>query len=116
MTVLIAIYLDGIPHNIYMINTALKGTSCSFTRQVYSTMKYPAVFKAGLLYPEISYKTNVVGILLQYTRHDDGLAINYTLLPDTTNLLYVIIMYATCFATSLKVAGSVPDGVIEIFH
>jgi len=25
-------------------------------------------------------------------------------------------MYATCFATSLKVAGSIPDGVIEIFH
>jgi hypothetical protein len=115
MTVLIAIFLDGIPYNIYMINTALEGTSCSFTRQVYSTMKYPAVFKAGLLYPEISYKPNAVGILLQYTRHDDGLTINYTLLPETTNLLYVI-MYATCFATSRKVAGSIPDGVIEIFH
>ena len=33
----------------------------------------------------------------------------------TTNLLYVI-MYATFFATSRKVAGSIPDGVIEIFH
>jgi hypothetical protein len=47
-------------------------------------------------------------------RHDNGLTINYTLLSDKTNLLYVI-MYATCF-TSRKVAVSIPNGVNEIFH
>jgi hypothetical protein len=73
------------------------------------------VFKAGLLCPEISYQTNVVGILLQYMRHYNGLTINYTLLSDTANLLYVI-MYATCFDTSRKVAVSIPDGITEIFH
>jgi hypothetical protein len=70
-----------------MINPALEGILCSSSRQVYSTKKYPAVFKAGLLYPEISYKPNIVGILLQYMRHGNGLAINYTLLSDTANLL-----------------------------